>query len=31
MPPFELKIDGKYVNDHLKCENKAVDLKKYIL
>ena len=31
MPPFELKIDGKYVNDHLKGENKAVDLKKYIL
>ena len=31
MPPFELKIDAKYVNDHLKGENKPVDMKKYIL
>ena len=31
MPPFELKIDEKYVNDHLKGENLPVDLKKYIL
>ena len=31
MPPFELIIDEKYVNDHLKGENLPVDLKKYIL
>ena len=31
MPPFELVIDGKYVNEHLKGENKPVDMKKYIL
>ena len=31
MPPFELKIDEKYVNEHLKGENKPVDMKKYIL
>lgn len=31
MPPFELVIDGDYVNDHLKGENKPVDMKKYIL
>ncbi len=31
MPPFELNIDEKYVNDHLKGENLPVDLKKYIL
>jgi ATP-dependent HslUV protease ATP-binding subunit HslU len=31
MPPFELKIDGAYVNDHLKGENKPIDLNKYIL
>ena len=31
MPPFELKIDGDYVNAHLKGENKPMDIKKYIL
>ena len=31
MPPFELVIDGQYVNDHLKGENKPQDMKKYIL
>ena len=31
MPPFELKIDGEYVNAHLKGENKPMDIKKYIL
>jgi len=31
MPPFELVIDAKYVNDHLKGENLPVDLKKFIL
>lgn len=31
MPPFELVINEKYVTDHLKGENKPVDLKKYIL
>ena len=31
MPPFELVIDDKYVNDHLKGENKPADMKKYIL
>ena len=31
MPPFELMIDEKYVLDHLKGENKPIDLKKYIL
>ena len=31
MPPFELVIDEKYVNEHLKGENKPLDLKKYIL
>ena len=31
MPPFELVIDEKYVNEHLKGENKPQDLKKYIL
>ncbi|MBQ8072487.1 MAG: ATP-dependent protease ATPase subunit HslU [Clostridia bacterium] len=31
MPPFSLTIDAKYVEDHLKEESKAVDLKKYIL
>jgi ATP-dependent HslUV protease ATP-binding subunit HslU len=31
MPPFELKIDGDYVNEHLKGENKPLDLNKYIL
>ena len=31
MPPFELKINGEYVNEHLKGENKPLDLNKYIL
>ena len=31
MPPFELTIDGKYVNEHLKGENKPMDMKKFIL
>ena len=31
MPPFELVIDGKYVYDHLKDENKPMDVHKYIL
>ena len=31
MPPFELVIDGAYVNEHLKGENKPVDMRKYIL
>lgn len=31
MPPFELVIDRKYVEDHLKDENKPVDIRKYIL
>ena len=31
MPSFELKIDGDYVNAHLKGENKPMDIKKYIL
>jgi len=31
MPPFALTIDRKYVEDHLKGENKPADLKKYIL
>ena len=31
MPPFELVIDGRYVDDHLKGENKPQDMKKYIL
>ncbi len=31
MPPFSLTIDGKYVEEHLKDENKPFDLKKYIL
>lgn len=31
MPPYELVIDEKYVNNHLKGENLPVDLKKYIL
>ena len=31
MPPFELTIDRKYVEDHLKSENKPVDIRKYIL
>ena len=31
MPPFELVIDGVYVNDHLRGENKPMDMRKYIL
>lgn len=31
MPPFELRIDAQYVNDHLKGENKPSDIRKYIL
>ena len=31
MPPFELVIDRKYVEDHLKDENKPADIRKYIL
>lgn len=31
MPPFELKIDDKYVNDRLKGENKPMDIRKFIL
>ncbi len=31
MPPFALTIDGNYVNEHLKGENKPMDLNKYIL
>ena len=31
MPPFELVIDSAYVNEHLKGENKPMDMKKYIL
>ena len=31
MPPFSLTIDRKYVDEHLKGENKPIDLKKYII
>jgi len=31
MPPFELKIDDHYVNEHLKGENKPTDIRKFIL
>ena len=31
MPPFELLIDRKYVEEHLKGENKPAELRKYIL
>ena len=31
MPPFHLTIDAKYVEEHLKDENKPLDLKKYII
>ncbi len=31
MPPFALTIDSQYVEEHLKGENKPLDLKKYIL
>ena len=31
MPPYELNIDAKYVNERLKGENRPVDIKKFIL
>ena len=31
MPPFSLSIDSAYVEEHLKDENKPMDLKKYII
>ena len=31
MPPFELKIDGQYVNERLKGENRPTDIRKFIL
>lgn len=31
MPPFELTINGEYVQQHLSGENKPTDLRKYIL
>ena len=31
MPPFELKIDDTYVNEHMKGENKPTDIRKFIL
>lgn len=31
MPPFELTINGEYVQQHLSGENKQTDLRKYIL
>jgi hypothetical protein len=31
MPPFELNIDRNYVLEHLKGENKPLDIRKYIL
>ena len=31
MPPFELLIDRKYVEEHLKGENRPPELRKYIL
>ena len=31
MPPFELTINGEYVQQHLSGENKRTDLRKYIL
>lgn len=31
MPPFELTINGEYVQQHLFGENKPTDLRKYIL
>ena len=31
MPPFSLTIDRAYVEEHLKGENKPMDLKKYII
>lgn len=31
MPPFELKLDSKYVNERLKGENRPMDIRKFIL
>ena len=31
MPPFSLTIDAAYVDEHLKGENRPVDIRKYIL
>lgn len=31
MPPFELKLDAAYVNEHLKGENRPMDIRKFIL
>lgn len=31
MPPFELTINGEYVQQHLSGENKPTDLRRYIL
>ena len=31
MPPFELVIDRKYVEEHMKNENRPMDIRKYIL
>ena len=31
MPPYELKLDGAYVNERLKGENKPMDIRKFIL
>ena len=31
MPPFELRIDAAYVNEHLKGENRPMDIHKFIL
>ena len=31
MPPFELKIDAAYVNEHLTGENRPADIRKFIL
>ncbi len=31
MPPFELVIDSRYVDEHMKGENRPTDMRKYIL
>ena len=31
MPPFELNLDEKYVNERLKGENRPMDIRKFIL
>ena len=31
MPPFELRINDTYVNEHLRGENKPTDIRKFIL